>query len=147
MPDIENRAKVRRRAADGTGELTVYSLPGTPDLYERCHERVESFLRDLIDYGAGHSWSGKPAAYVAEGSEVKPYITCASGSLDPSHVLLSLGIPYELARGSLRLSIGEYNTDADIDYILETVPRAVESLRSMSPLWKEYAEGRREHLC
>jgi len=72
---------------------------------------------------------------------------CASGSLDPSHVLLSLGIPYELARGSLRLSIGEYNTDEEIDYILETVPRTVETLRSMSPLWKEYAEGRREHLC
>ena len=72
---------------------------------------------------------------------------CASGSLDPSHVLLSLGIPYELARGSLRLSIGEYNTDKEIDYILEAVPRTVESLRSMSPLWKEYAEGRREHLC
>ena len=72
---------------------------------------------------------------------------CASGSLDPSHVLLSLGIPYELARGSLRLSIGEYNTDKDIDYILETVPRTVESLRALSPLWKEYAEGRRQHLC
>ena len=72
---------------------------------------------------------------------------CASGSLDPSHVLLSLGIPYELARGSLRLSIGEYNTDEEIAYILETVPRTVETLRSMSPLWKEYAEGRREHLC
>ena len=72
---------------------------------------------------------------------------CASGSLDPSHVLLSLGIPYELARGSLRLSIGEYNTDEEINYILETVPRTVETLRSMSPLWKEYAEGRREHLC
>ncbi len=72
---------------------------------------------------------------------------CASGSLDPSHVLLSLGIPYELARGSLRLSIGETNSDKDIDYILETVPRTVESLRAQSPLWKEYAEGRREHLC
>ena len=72
---------------------------------------------------------------------------CASGSLDPSHVLLSLGIPYELARGSLRLSIGEYNTDEEIDYILKTVPRTVESLRALSPLWKEYAEGRREHLC
>ena len=72
---------------------------------------------------------------------------CASGSLDPSHVLLSLGIPYELARGSLRLSIGEYNTDQEIDYILETVTRTVESLRALSPLWREYAEGRREHLC
>ena len=72
---------------------------------------------------------------------------CASGSLDPSHVLLSLGIPYELARGSLRLSVGEYNTDAEIDYILETVPRVVESLRALSPLWAEYAQGRRAHLC
>ncbi len=72
---------------------------------------------------------------------------CASGSLDPSHVLLSLGIPYELARGSLRLSVGEYNTDGEISHILATVPRTVAELRAMSPLWAEYEQGLRGHLC
>ena len=85
---LYTRPEIAVTAPDGSvltgteeGELVSYSLPEDPGLYERHHERVESFLRDLIDYGAGHSWSGKPAAYVAEGSEVKPYITCASGSL------------------------------------------------------------------
>ncbi len=72
---------------------------------------------------------------------------CASGSLDPSHVLLSLGIPYELAHGSLRLSVGEYNTEAEIDHILKAVPRVVERLRAMSPLWEELQKGLRPHLC
>ena len=61
---------------------------------------------------------------------------CTSGSLDPSHVLLSLGLPHEVAHGSLRLSISEDTTDEDIDYILENVPVIVERLRNMSPLWE-----------
>jgi cysteine desulfurase len=61
---------------------------------------------------------------------------CTSGSLDPSHVLLAIGLPHEIAHGSLRLSIGEDTTDEDIDYILEVVPRVVTQLRAMSPLWE-----------
>lgn len=61
---------------------------------------------------------------------------CTSGSLDPSHVLLAIGLPHEIAHGSLRLSIGEDTTEEDIDYILEVVPRVVTQLRSMSPLWE-----------
>lgn len=60
---------------------------------------------------------------------------CTSGSLDPSHVLLAIGLPHEIAHGSLRLSINEETTDEDIDYILEVVPKVVDRLRSMSPLW------------
>ena len=71
---------------------------------------------------------------------------CTSGSLDPSHVLLSLGLPYEVAHGSLRLSIGEYNREEDIDRILEVLPRIVEYLRGMSPLWEELEKGERAHL-
>ena len=66
---------------------------------------------------------------------------CTSGSLDPSHVLLSLGIPHEVAHGSLRLSIGEYNTMEEIDYICEQVPQVVEYLRSISPVWDELEKG------
>ena len=71
---------------------------------------------------------------------------CTSGSLDPSHVLLALGLPHEVAHGSLRLSIGEYNNDAEIDHILETVPKVVERLRDMSPVWDELVKGERPHL-
>lgn len=71
---------------------------------------------------------------------------CTSGSLDPSHVLLSLGIPHEIAHGSLRLSIGEYNTEEEIDHIIEVVPKVVEYLRSFSPLWEDLQKGVRKHL-
>ena len=71
---------------------------------------------------------------------------CTSGSLDPSHVLLSLGLPHEEAHGSLRLSIGEYNTMEEIDHIIEVVPRVVQYLRNMSPVWDELEKGQRPHL-
>lgn len=66
---------------------------------------------------------------------------CTSGSLDPSHVLLSLGLKHEVAHGSLRLSIDENTTDEDVDYILEVVPMVVERLRAMSPLWERIVKG------
>ena len=71
---------------------------------------------------------------------------CTSGSLDPSHVLLSIGLPHEVAHGSLRLSIGEYNSMDQIDHIIATVPRVVEYLRGMSPVWDELQKGQRPHL-
>ena len=71
---------------------------------------------------------------------------CTSGSLDPSHVLLALGLPHEVAHGSLRLSIGEYNNEAEIDHILEVVPKVVDRLRDMSPVWDELVKGERPHL-
>ncbi len=71
---------------------------------------------------------------------------CTSGSLDPSHVLLSLGLPHEVAHGSLRLSIGEYNTMEQIDHIIATVPKVVDYLRNMSPVWDELEKGQRPHL-
>jgi cysteine desulfurase len=71
---------------------------------------------------------------------------CTSGSLDPSHVLLALGLPHEVAHGSLRLSIGEYNTMEEMDHIIEVVPKVVEYLRNMSPVWDELEKGQRQHL-
>jgi cysteine desulfurase len=62
---------------------------------------------------------------------------CTSGSLDPSHVLLAIGLPHEIAHGSLRLSLSEYNTGEEIDYILSHVAPIVERLRSMSPVWQK----------
>lgn len=66
---------------------------------------------------------------------------CTSGSLDPSHVLLSIGLKHEIAHGSLRLSIEEDVTDEDIDYILEVIPKVVDRLRSMSPVWEKMMRG------
>lgn len=66
---------------------------------------------------------------------------CTSGSLDPSHVLLSIGLKHEVAHGSLRLSIEEDVTDEDVDYILEVIPKVVERLRSMSPVWEKMMKG------
>ena len=62
---------------------------------------------------------------------------CASGSLDPSHVLLAIGLPHAVAHGSLRLSVSEYTTEEDVDYLLEVLPPIVERLRMMSPLYEE----------
>ncbi|MDE6791103.1 MAG: cysteine desulfurase NifS [Clostridia bacterium] len=71
---------------------------------------------------------------------------CTSGSLDPSHVLLSLGLPHEVAHGSLRLSLSEYNTEEEVDYIVAEVPKVVEYLRSISPVWEALEKGEKPHL-
>ena len=71
---------------------------------------------------------------------------CTSGSLDPSHVLLAIGLPHEVAHGSLRLSIGEYNSMDEIDHIIEVVPRVVAYLRDISPVWDELEKGTKPHL-
>lgn len=62
---------------------------------------------------------------------------CTSGSLDPSHVLLAIGLPKEVAHGSLRLTLDEVNTEAEVDYVLEKLPGIVKTLRDMSPVWEE----------
>ena len=68
---------------------------------------------------------------------------CTSGSLDPSHVLLPIGRPHDVVHGSLRLSLCEWNTDEEIDRILDAVPEVVEYLRGMSPLWKDLVSGKK----
>ena len=71
---------------------------------------------------------------------------CTSGSLDPSHVLLAIGRPHEVAHGSLRLSLSEWNTDEEIDHILTVVPEVVEYLRNMSPVWRDLITGKRQFI-
>lgn len=66
---------------------------------------------------------------------------CTSGSLDPSHVLLAIGLPHEIAHGSLRITIGKYNTKEEVDYLLNNLEEIVSRLRNMSPLWEEFIEG------
>ena len=66
-------------------------------------------------------------------------------SLDPSHVLLAIGLPHEIAHGSLRLSFSDQNTEEDVDYILEILPQIVDKLRAMSPLWEEIITGQKKY--
>ena len=71
---------------------------------------------------------------------------CTSGSLDPSHVLLAIGRPHEVAHGSLRLSLCEWNTEEEMDHILAEVPQTVEYLRNMSPMWKDLVSGKKQFI-
>ena len=105
------------------------SLAGTLNM---CFEGIEgeSLLLLLDDRGISAS-SGS---------------ACTSGSLDPSHVLLALGLPHEVAHGSLRISLDEYNTKEEAEHIIKNVPEVVEYLRSMSPIWKDLQEGKRNYV-
>ena len=71
---------------------------------------------------------------------------CTSGSLDPSHVLLAIGRVHDVAHGSLRLSLSEYNTEEEVDHILSVVPEVVGYLRGMSPVWRDLQTGKREYI-
>ena len=71
---------------------------------------------------------------------------CTSGSLDPSHVLLAIGRPHEIAHGSLRLSLCEWNTEEEVDYLLQEIPKVVSRLRDMSPVWKDLVSGKKQFL-
>jgi len=102
----------------------VRRLPGNVHF---CFEGIEgeSLLLLLDEYGIEAS-SGS---------------ACTSGSLDPSHVLLAIGHPHEIAHGSLRLSLSEYTTEEEIDFALEVIPKVVERLRNMSPIWRDKMNG------
>lgn len=67
---------------------------------------------------------------------------CTSGSLDPSHVLLAIGLPHEIAHGSLRMTLGEENTMEEMDYVADNIKEIVEKLRSMSPLYEDFIKNK-----
>lgn len=129
--DIEKRAektaRLRDKLIDGLLKLPrtrlngdrVKRLPGTVNVSIEGIEGESLLL--MLDMNGICASSGS---------------ACTSGSLDPSHVLLSLGLKHEVAHGSLRLSINEETSDEDVDYILEVVPKVVKRLREMSPLWE-----------
>mgnify|MGYP000960272459 CR=1 FL=1 len=107
----------------------VHRLPGNVNF---CFEGIEgeSLLLLLDDKGICAS-SGS---------------ACTSGSLDPSHVLLAIGRPHEVAHGSLRLSLSEWNTEEEVDYMLKAIPEVVEYLRGMSPVWQDLVNGKRSFV-
>ena len=123
---IEGLSKIPHSRLNGDRERRV---PGTVNF---CFEGIEGeSLLLMLDMNGIEASSGS---------------ACTSGSLDPSHVLLAIGLPHEIAHGSLRLSLSEYNTDADVDHILATVPGVVTYLRNMSPVWENLETGKQPHL-
>ena len=82
----------------------------------------------------------------AKGISASSGSACTSGSLDPSHVLLAIGRVHDVAHGSLRLSLSEYNTMEEMDHILTAVPEVVQYLRNMSPVWRDLQPGKRTYI-
>ena len=123
---IQGLSKIPHSAVNGDLE---HRLPGNVNL---CFEGIEGESLLLLLDAAGICASSGSA--------------CTSGSLDPSHVLLAIGRPHEVAHGSLRLSLCEWNTQEEVDHILREVPRVVEYLRSMSPVWKDLESGKKAFM-
>ncbi len=120
--------KLRDMLTDG-----LLALPGTRLNGSREH-RVPGNVNISFEGIEGESlllWMDMSGICASSGS------ACTSRSLEPSHVLLSIGLPHEIAHGSLRLSLGRYSTEHDVEYILKTVPPIVEKLRAMSPVWTD----------
>lgn len=133
----ETVLKLRERLIEGLSEIPYSVLNG--DREKRlsgnvhfCFEGIEgeSLLLLLDDKGI----------YASSGS------ACTSGSLDPSHVLLAIGRPHEIAHGSLRLSLSAETTEEEVDYMIETVKEVVTYLRGISPVWRDLVDGKREFV-
>lgn len=123
---IEGLSRIPHSVLNGDRERR---LPGNVSF---CFEGIEgeSLLLMLDDMGV----------YASSGS------ACTSGSLDPSHVLLAIGRVHDIAHGSLRLTLSEENTVEEVDYVIEAVSSVVESLRRMSPVWRDLESGKRDFI-
>ena len=123
---IEGLSKIPHNALNGD---PVNRLPGNVSF---CFEGIEGeSLLLLLDMKGVCASSGS---------------ACTSGSLDPSHVLLAIGRIHDVAHGSLRLSLCEYNTEEEVDHILKVVPEVVQYLRNMSPVWRDLQVGKRQYI-
>lgn len=135
--NAQKEIKLRDKLITKLSKIPHSSLNGDwknrlPNNFNMCFEGIEgeSLLLLLNDEGICAS-SGS---------------ACTSGSLAPSHVLLAIGRPHEVAHGSLRLTLSEYNTEEEIDKVIKVVPPIVELLRKMSPVWDELEKGERKHV-
>jgi len=128
---------MRDRVIDGLSKIPHCALNGDsvnrlPGNISFCFEGIEGESLLLMLDAMGISASSGSA--------------CTSGSLDPSHVLLAIGRIHDVAHGSLRLSLCEYNTEEEVDHILACVPKVVQQLRNMSPVWRDLQTGKREYI-
>lgn len=123
---IEGLSKIPHAALNGDPEKR---LPGNVNF---CFEGIEGeSLLLLLD---------------AKGIEASSGSACTSGSLDPSHVLLAIGRPHEVAHGSLRLTLSPENTMEEVEYMIREIAGVVEYLRGMSPMWEDLEKGVRKHV-
>jgi cysteine desulfurase len=123
---IEGLSKIEHSVLNGASENR---LPGNVNF---CFEGIEGeSLLLLLD---------------AKGIAASSGSACTSGSLDPSHVLLAIGRPHEVAHGSLRLTIAEDITEEQIDYMVKEIKNVVDYLRSISPVWDELQRGEQKHV-
>ena len=130
-------AAMRDRLIEGLSKIPHSALNGDrvnrlPNNVNFCFEGIEGeSLLLLLD---------------AQGVCASSGSACTSGSLDPSHVLLAIGRVHDVAHGSLRLSLSHYNTMEEIDHILTAVPKVVQQLRNMSPVWRDLQNGIRDYI-
>ncbi len=136
----ENEVKVsamRDRLIEGLSQIPHSKLNGHPTKrlpgnVNFCFEGVEGeSLLLLLDM---------------KGIEASSGSACTSGSLDPSHVLLAIGLQHEIAHGSLRLTLSEYNTMEEVEYVIRELPGVIEYLRNMSPVWESLEKGETKHV-
>ena len=128
---------LRERLIEGLSQIPHSRLNGHREL--RCPGTV-NFCFEGIEGESLLLWLDAKGVAASSGS------ACTSGSLDPSHVLLALGLPHEIAHGSLRLSLGADNTEEEVAHILKVVPEVVAYLRGMSPVWEALETGKQKHL-
>lgn len=123
---INELSKIPHSALNGDREDRL------PNNFNMCFEGIEGESLLLLLDDAGICASSGSA--------------CTSGSLDPSHVLLAIGRPHEVAHGSLRLTLSKFTTEDEIDFVIKKVPEVVEYLRKMSPVWDELEKGTKKHI-
>ena len=134
MPRV---AAMRDKLIEGLGKIPHSALNGDP--VHRLPNNV-SFCFEGIEGESLLLYMDAMGVCASSGS------ACTSGSLDPSHVLLAIGRVHDVAHGSLRLSLSDYNTMEEMDHILKVVPQVVEHLRSMSPVWRDLQNGKRQYI-
>ena len=135
--DMEKVTALREKLIAGLSQIPHSRLNGHREL--RCPGTV-NFCFEGIEGESLLLWLDAKGVAASSGS------ACTSGSLDPSHVLLALGLPHEIAHGSLRLSLSADNTEEEVAHILKVVPEVVEYLRGMSPVWEALETGKQKHL-
>ena len=133
----EREIKLRDKLFQALTQVPHSAINGScesrlPNNFNMCFEGIEGESLLLLLDDAGICASSGSA--------------CTSGALDPSHVLLAIGRPHEVAHGSLRLTLSKYTTDEEIDYVIKKVPEVVTYLRKMSPVWDQLEKGVRKHV-
>jgi len=155
LPAIIGMAAALREAVDHMEENTAHLLP----LRNRLMEGLTKIPHTVLNGDPVHRLPGNVQVFF-EGIEGESLLllldakgicassgsACTSGSLDPSHVLLAIGRPHEIAHGSLRLSLSEETTAEDVEYMIKTVEEVVTYLRGISPVWKDLQEGKKDYV-